>query len=77
MPGIRRTGAVEAIRTEADDHENEELMIRIYLAPSLTDGEVSLMKQIKIVTMCSLLELDAMMFEHYSDEIKKALATEQ
>jgi len=77
LPGIRRTGAVEAIRTEADDHENEELMIRIYLAPSLTDGEVSLMKQIKIVTMCSLLELDAMTFGYYSDEIKKALATEQ
>ena len=52
-------------------------MIRIYLAPSEIDGEVSLMKQIKIVTMCSLLELNAMMFGHYSDEIKKALATEQ
>ena len=77
MPGIRRTGAVGAIRTETDDHENEELMIRIYLAPSEIDGEVILMKQIKIVTMCSLLELDAMMFGHYSDEIKKALATEQ
>ena len=77
MPGIRRTGAVGAIRTETDDHENEELMIRIYLAPSEIDGEVSLMKQIKIVTMCSLLELNAMMFGHYSDEIKKALATEQ
>ena len=69
MPGIRRTGAVEAIRTEADDHENEELMIWIYLALSETDGTVSFMKQIKIVTLCSMLELDAMVFGHYTDEI--------
>ena len=52
-------------------------MIRICLAPSDTDGEVSLVKQIKIVTLCSLLELDAMVFGHYSNEIKKALAMER
>jgi tellurite resistance protein len=65
-PEIRRAGAMEAIRTEADDPENEELMIRIYFALSETDGKVSLMKQIRIITLCSLLELNAMVFGHYT-----------
>jgi len=76
-PEIRRAGAMEAIRTEANDPENEELMILIYFVLSETGGKASLMKQIKIITLCSLMELNAMVFGHYSDEIKKVLAMEQ
>ena len=73
-PEAGHAAAVEAIMVVAGDPEKAELMVRICLALSETDGEVSLVEQIEIVTLCSLLGLDARAFGLYRDEIGKALA---
>ncbi|MDP7310856.1 MAG: hypothetical protein QF833_01740, partial [Alphaproteobacteria bacterium] len=75
-PEAGHAAAVEAIMAVAADPEKAELMVRICLALSETDGEVSLVEQIEIVTLCSLLGLDARAFGLYRDEIGKALAME-
>ena len=53
-----RAGVVEAIRTEADGAEKAELMLWI----CITLSEIYLLEQIEIITLCSPLELDAMLF---------------
>lgn len=75
-PETGHAAAVAAIMAGANDPEKAELMIRICLALSESDGEVSLVEQIEIVTLCSLLGLDAKAFGLYRDEIRKALAME-
>ncbi|MBL6934265.1 MAG: tellurite resistance TerB family protein [Alphaproteobacteria bacterium] len=75
-PEAGHAEAVAAIMAGANDPEKAELMIRICLALSESDGEVSLVEQIEIVTLCSLLGLDARAFGLYRDEIRKALAME-
>ena len=68
--------ALEAIMAVADDPEKAELVVRMCLALSEIDGEVSLVEQIEIVTLCSLLGLDAEAFGLYHDKIKKDLVME-
>jgi tellurite resistance protein TerB len=50
--------AVEAITKVSEDMEAGALLLRICLAVSEADGEVSLVDQIEIVTICSRLGID-------------------
>ncbi len=53
-----RARAVEAIKPLARDPETAELLVRVCLAISEANGEISLVEQIEIVTLCSLLDID-------------------
>ncbi len=47
--------AIEALRAAATDPDKAALLIRICLALSERNGEISLVEQIEIVTLCSVL----------------------
>jgi tellurite resistance protein len=55
---IGRAAAVRAIEPVAGDPETAALILRICLAISEADGEVDLIEQIEIVTLCSRLGLE-------------------
>ena len=51
--------ALAAIEAVAKDKSTAELMIRLCLAISLSDGKTNLVEQIEIVSLCSLLGVDS------------------
>ena len=50
--------ALAAIKAVATDKTTTELIVRLCLAISLSDGKTSTVEQIEIVSICSLLGLD-------------------
>ncbi len=50
-----------------ENRETAELLIRIYLAVAESNGETSLVDQIEIVTLCSLLDVDPSEFGLYKE----------
>lgn len=57
-PKQGREEALAAIQSVTADKETAELLIRLCLAISLSDGKTSLVEQIEIVTLCSLLGIE-------------------
>lgn len=57
-PSRGHAAAVEAVVKVAEDLEAGALLLRICLAVSEADGEVSLADQIEIVTLCSRIGID-------------------
>ena len=51
--------AVAAVKQVATDKTTAELIVRLCLAISLSDGKTSMVEQIEIVSLCSLLGVDA------------------
>jgi tellurite resistance protein TerB len=58
----------------AGNPETAELLIRICLAVTEANGRTSLVDQIEIVTLCSLLELDPAHFGLYKAELLDSLS---
>ncbi len=50
-------GAIEALKAAATDPDKAALLIRICLALSEKNGEIGLVEQIEIVTLCTLLDV--------------------
>lgn len=63
----------EVRRLAREDPEKAELIIRICLAVSEADGEVSVAEQIEIVTLCSLLGVDPRRFGLYPDDDQESV----
>lgn len=62
-PKLGRQEALAAIKTVTEaEYSNAELLIRLCLAISLSDGETSLVQKIEIISLCSLLEIDPKRF---------------
>lgn len=57
-PKEGREAAVRAVTAGAKDDETKRLMVRVCLAISEANGEISLVEQIEIVSLCSLLNID-------------------
>ena len=51
--------ALVAVKEVATDKKTAELIVRLCLAISLSDGKTSMVEQIEIVSFCSLLGVDA------------------
>ena len=51
--------ALTAVKAVATDKTTAELSVRLCLAISLSDGKTSMVEQIEIVSLCSLLGVDA------------------
>ena len=51
--------ALAAVKKVAIDKTTAELIVRLCLAISLSDGKTSMVEQIEIVSLCSLLGVDA------------------
>ena len=51
--------AIAAVKKVATDKTTAELIVRLCLAISLSDGKTSMVEQIEIVSLCSLLGVDA------------------
>ena len=51
--------ALAAVKEVATDKATAELIVRLCLAISLSDGKTSMVEQIEIVSFCSLLGVDA------------------
>ena len=51
--------AVAVVKQVATDKTTAELIVRLCLAISLSDGKTSMVEQIEIVSLCSLLGVDA------------------
>ena len=51
--------ALAAVKEVATDKTTAELIIRLCLAISLSSGKTSMVEQIEIVSLCSLLNVDA------------------
>ena len=51
--------ALAAVTKVATDKTTAELIVRLCLAISLSDGKTSMVEQIEIVSLCSLLGVDA------------------
>jgi tellurite resistance protein TerB len=51
--------ALAAIKVVANNKSTAELLIRLCLAISLSDGKTNLVEQIEIVSLCSLLGVDS------------------
>jgi tellurite resistance protein TerB len=60
---------VAILETVRGNQETAELLIRICLAVTEAGGKSSLMDQIEIVTLCSLLELDPAHFGLYRSQL--------
>jgi tellurite resistance protein len=65
--------AVKALDAVRGDAEKTDLLVRICLAIAEANGETSLADQIEIVTLCSLLEVDATDFGLYKDDLIRDL----
>ena len=50
--------ALSVIKAQATDSETAELLIRLCLAVSQSDGKTSLVEHIEIVTLCGLIDVD-------------------
>ena len=57
--------AIAAIRDFAEDTESAELIVRICLAISEAEGEISLVDQVATVTLCSQIGVDPTKFGLY------------
>ena len=57
-PRAGRAAALEQIRAVAQDPETAEILIRLCLAVSLSDGVTSLVEHIEIVSLCGLIGVD-------------------
>lgn len=60
---------VAVLESVRGNQETAELLIRICLAVTEADGKTSLVDQIEIVTLCSLLELDPAHFGLYRGQM--------
>ncbi len=61
--------ALAAIKAVAVDKKTAELIVRLCLAISLSDGKTSMPEHIEIVSLCSLLEVDPEMLGLDIDEL--------
>lgn len=57
-PKAGRERAVQTLKAVADDREKAELLVRICLAVAEAGGGRSLVHEIEVVTLCSLLGVD-------------------
>ena len=57
-PKVGHRKALAAVQDVASDGEIAELLIRLCLAISLSDGKTSLVEHIEIVSLCSLIGVD-------------------
>ncbi|MAF48699.1 MAG: TerB family tellurite resistance protein [Rhodospirillales bacterium] len=64
---------VALLESVRGDQETAELLIRICLAVAEAGGKTSLVDQIEIVTLCSLLELDPAHFGLYKGQLIEEL----
>jgi tellurite resistance protein len=64
---------VTLLESVRGDQETAELLIRICLAVAEAGGKTSLVDQIEIVTLCSLLELDPAHFGLYKGQLIEEL----
>jgi tellurite resistance protein TerB len=73
-PKEGRRKAVAAILAAARDNEAKQLVLRICIAISQADGKISLVEQIEIVSLCSLLGIEPKACGLYTDaEVGEAL----
>jgi tellurite resistance protein len=73
IPRQGHADAVKLLESVKDDAEKAELLVRICLATAEANGKTTLIDQIEIVTLCSLLGLDAIQFGLYKDELLDSL----
>lgn len=66
-PKAGREKAVAAIQAVATDEETKQLILRICIAISQADGRISLVEQIEIVSLCSLLGIEPKACGLYTD----------
>ena len=50
--------ALRAVKAVADDAEKAELLVRIFLAICETGSEINLIKQIEVVMLCGMLNIE-------------------
>jgi tellurite resistance protein len=70
-----RDAALKAITAGARDDETKRLMIRVCLAISEASGDIGLVEQIEIVSLCSLLEVDPGACGLYTDVSPRNIET--
>ena len=73
-PKEGREAAIRAITAGARDEESKRLMIRVCLAISEASGEIGLVEQIEIVSLCSLLGVDPGTCGLYTDVSPRDIA---
>ena len=66
-PQTGREAAIQAVRDVAKDQETKQLMLRVCLAISETNGKISMVDQIEIVSLCSLLDIEPKACGLYTD----------
>ncbi len=71
QPREGHAAAIKALDAVKGDSEKTDLLIRVCLAIAEANGETSLADQIEIVTLCSLLQVDASEFGLYSEDLLK------
>ena len=73
-PKEGREAAIRAITAGARDEESKRLMVRVCLAISEASGEIGLVEQIEIVSLCSLLGVDPGTCGLYTDVSPRDIA---
>lgn len=68
-PSIGHPEVIKELDSVVDNPETSELLIRLCLAVAEANGETSLVDQIEIVTLCSILELDPTHFDLYKNSL--------
>ena len=67
--------ALAAVKEVATDKKTAELIVRLCLAISLSDGKTSMVEQIEIVSFCSLLGVDANLLGLDMEELVSSIET--
>ena len=67
--------ALAAVKAVATDKTTAELIVRLCLAISLSDGKTSVVEQIEIVSLCSLLGVDANLLGLDMQKLESAVET--
>jgi len=73
-PSIGHPQVLKELDAIVDNPETAELLIRICLAVAEANGETSLVDQIEIVTLCSILEIDPSHFGLYKNTLIEQLS---
>ena len=68
-PKAGHAKAVEAVQSVAENKETARMLIRLCLAVSERNGEISLVEQIEIVSLCNLVGIDPAEVNLYTEQL--------
>jgi tellurite resistance protein len=76
-PKEGRKEALAAVKSVATDKKTAELIVRLCLGISLSDGKTTIVEQIEIVSYCSLLGVDAKLLGLDMQELMSNIETRE